>query len=243
MKEESVCLLSLSRHVTPWVFSSLKSCISHYPPSPWVTEWIHSCTGEKGGRSVFQWLLRALFPVPQPLFLTKTCQTVRLKGTKGRVTFLYNSWYAHLCGSVLVLLFSFIINQTLGVKTSLPPTQISFACLFWSSWVAPSQTVSHPCRWYHSCSFECRIIDLILCIAVVLGWSNGFVVVICRGANDPNVTATPILAHCAPPLAAHWRYCTGSVRARCWVTPGSLWLVCSPDTPAWPALPTPCWCA
>lgn len=120
MKEESFCLLSLSRHVTPWVFSSLKSCISHYPPSPWVTEWIHSCAGEKGGRSVFQWLLRALFPVPQPLFLTKTCQTVRLMGRKGRVTFLYNSLYAHLCGSVLVFLFSFINNQMLGVKTSLP---------------------------------------------------------------------------------------------------------------------------
>lgn len=121
MKEESVCWLSLSRHVTPWVFSSLKSCISHHPPSPWVTEWIHSCAGEKGGRSVLQWLLRALFPVPQPLFLTKTCQTVSLKGTKGRVTFLYNSYYAHLCGSVLVSLFSFINNQVQGAKTSLPP--------------------------------------------------------------------------------------------------------------------------
>lgn len=41
--------------------------------------------------------------------------------------------------------------------------------------------------------------DLIICVAVVLGWSNGFVVVICRGANDPNVPATPILAHCAAP--------------------------------------------
>jgi len=79
-------------------FSSLKSSsISHNTTSPWVTELIHSCTGEKGGRSAFQWLLWALFPVPQPLFLTKTWQTLSLQGMKGRVTFLCHSWYAHLC--------------------------------------------------------------------------------------------------------------------------------------------------
>lgn len=96
-KRRVSCLLSLSRHVTPWVFSSLKSSsISHNnnPTSPWLI-WVNSLLHrEREGRQIrffCQWLLWALFPVPQPLFLTKTWQTLSLQGMKGRVTILCNS--------------------------------------------------------------------------------------------------------------------------------------------------------
>lgn len=89
--------VSLSRHVTPWVFSSLTSSSVSLTTRQSLLEWLeltqspHNRGCKKGGRSVFQWLLWALFPVPQPLFLTKTWQTLSLQGMKGRVTFLCNS--------------------------------------------------------------------------------------------------------------------------------------------------------
>lgn len=135
MREESVCALTLSRHVTPWVFflSSLTSCsisLTSHRLTEW-TELTHSRTGEKGGTiPLCKWLLWALSPVPQPPFLTKTWQTLSLQGTKGRVI-LYNSYcapsvrYSAVGSYMLVLTVLFFNHELQGVKTTVfPPTPL-----------------------------------------------------------------------------------------------------------------------
>lgn len=92
--ESGECLFTVSVETCNTVSFFQSEIFQHLSqPNVSLSDWVnsHSCTGEKGGRSVLQWLLWALFPVPQPLFLTKTWQTLSLQGMKGRVTFLCNS--------------------------------------------------------------------------------------------------------------------------------------------------------
>lgn len=166
MKEESVCLLSLSRHVTPWVFSSLKSSsISHNPTSPRVT-WVHSLLyrRETGGQLCFPMASVSLVSSPPAPVLDKNMTDSELAGDERSsnilMQFLIRS--SVLWVYMLVLLFLFLYSKSglagCRIHGAPHPLQPKIFCmpLFWCCPNSLDYPITVSIRRIHD-HFPCRI--------------------------------------------------------------------------------------
>lgn len=232
MKEESVCALTLSRHVTPWVFfqSDILQHLSHKPPSPWVTEITHSRTGEKGGRFRSAMASVSLVSSPPAPVLDKNMTDSELAGderSSNIIQFLIRSICAIQCCWVYMLVWLVFLSfnhELQGVRDHrFPPLFFFFKkkkSLHASSVQIRRNAVkrrvdflfflsspSSSTRLTHD-HFHAKIAELIVSVVVSVGWIHGFILLPSAGgyANNHDVNATPIFVLLLP-LQATMQYC------------------------------------
>lgn len=132
--ERGECLFTVSVetcNTVSFFFSRLKSCISHYPPSPWVNSLLYR---SERRQIRFPMASASLVSSPPTPVLDKNMSDCEVEGDE-RSSNILIQFLMRSSVRCLRCCFSFINNQTQSVKTSPPPHSNKLCMPLWSIYV------------------------------------------------------------------------------------------------------------